>query len=239
MNFRRVVDVLMTISLMLLMSRQITEFDEAEKSLHEYIGVFMFVLFLVHQYLNRRWYGALLKGRYNQRRIFSTVINFSLLASFILTAFSGIIMSENFQSLNIDALYDFARLAHLSASYLSFVLMGVHLGLHWGMIAGRVKSSWPVVAGVIISGFGLYVFLRENIFAYIFLINQFAFLDYDKNFMLVILENISMFAFWTLFGYEVSGILTGKFRRPVVILACAVILGVALRVWLGVPEMGF
>lgn len=232
MNFRRIVDILLTVTLMLQMSLQVTE-----QEFHEYSGIFMFVLFLVHQYLNRRWYGALLKGKYTLLRSFSTFINLSLLISFVMTAFSGIIMSENFPALNIEALTSFARLAHLCCAYLSFVLMGIHLGLHWGMIAGKIKVNWPAVIAIIISGYGLYAFVTvNNIFSYIFLTNQFAFIDYDKNSLLVFIENISMFAFWTLTGYQVSKILTGKFLRPCVIFASVFIIFAAFRVGLGVPE---
>ena len=233
MNPRRIVDILMTIALMLLMSSQVTG-QEA----HEYTGITMFTLFLIHQYLNRRWYGALLKGKYTLLRSFSTAVNFTLLASFITTAFSGIIMSENFPSLNIESLTSFARLAHLSCSYLSFTLMGIHLGLHWGMIAGKIKSSWPGIFAAILAGYGLYAFVWvNNIASYIFLVNEFAFLDYDKNPAIVILENVSMMSFWTLAGYQVSKILTGKFRKPVAVIAGTILAGVIFRLMLGVPEV--
>ena len=202
---RRIIDVLMTAALMLQMSMQITE-----QTAHEYLGIIFVALFLIHNYLNRKWYGALFKGKYNLLRTFSTFINISLLIAFIITAFSGIIMSENFPALNIESLTSFARVAHLSCSYLSFVLMGLHLGLHWGMIAGKIKALWPSVLAVIISGYGLYTFINQDIFSYIILRNQFAFIDYEKNFALVILENISMLSFWVLIGYQVSKLLTRK-----------------------------
>ena len=197
--FKRAVDVSMTVILMMLMSSQIIEGVH-----HELCGVSMFVLFVIHQVLNRRWYASLFRGRYNMNRVFMTVINLALLISFILTVFSGIIMSESFPELNIEALSSFARLCHLSCSYLSFVLMGIHLGLHWGMIAGRIKSSWPALIAVIIACYGLYVFIQADIISYIFLVNQFAFIDYDKNIFLVFADNIAMLAFWTSAGYYVS-----------------------------------
>lgn len=40
-----------------------------------------------------------------------------------------------------------------------------------------------------------------------FLITQFAFFDYDKNYALAIFENLSMLGFWTLIGYQGSRIL--------------------------------
>lgn len=233
MTSRRIVDVLLTLALMLQMSSQVTG-QEA----HEYNGIIMFCVFLVHQWLNRRWYGAILSGKYTLFRAVSTAVTLTLTATFITTAFSGIIMSENFPALNIEALTSFARLAHLSCSYLSFVLMGVHLGLHWGMIAGRVKASWPGVLAVIAAGYGLYAFVSvNNIASYIFLINEFAFLDYDKMPALVFLENISMFAFWTFTGYQVSKVLTGKFARPCAAMICAVAVFVVCRLVLGVPEV--
>lgn len=231
---KRVVDTLMTVTLMLLMSLQTTEHVA-----HEYLGVFMFVLFIIHQYLNRMWYGALFRGKYNLPRIFSTVVNFSLLVSFLMTVFSGVIMSENFPSLNIESLTSFARLTHLSCSYLSFVLMGIHLGLHWGIIAGRVKHSWPKFIAIIISGYGLYVFMCAEIFDYIFLVNQFAFIDYDKNFLLAILENISMLSFWTMVGFQTGKVLTGKYITPCLTLLLTGGVYVIFRMWLGVPEPMF
>lgn len=231
---RRAVDVLMTIALMLLMSKQITE-----QAGHEYAGITMFVLFVVHQWLNCRWYGSLFKGRYTANRVLSTTINISLLVSFLMTAFSGIMISENFPELNIEALTSFARTAHLCCSYLSFVLMGIHLGLHWGMVAGRITSAWPGVLGSAFAGWGLYVFMSARLYEYIFLINEFAFIDYDKNALLALTENIAMMSFWTLAGYQASRLLSGKYVRPLVSSAITAGVYVILVMWLGIPEAMF
>ncbi len=61
--------------------------------LHEWIGMGMTVLVIVHQILNIRWYGAFFKGKYNPYRIVTTVINISLLLAFMLTALCGMSMS--------------------------------------------------------------------------------------------------------------------------------------------------
>ena len=118
--------------------------------------------------------------------------------------------------------------------------MGVHLGLHWGIVAGKIKTSWPGIFAAVLAGYGLYVFVWvNNVASYIFLVNEFAFLDYDKNPALVFLDNVAMMSFWTLAGYQVSKILTGKFRRPAIIMGIALIAALAFRVVLGVPEGGF
>ena len=220
---------------MIQMSYQVTG-----QEVHEYSGIIMFALFLVHQYLNRRWFGALFKGKYTLLRSVNTAVTLALLVSFVMTAFSGIIMSENFPALNIESLTSFARLAHLSCSYLSFTLMGIHLGFHWGMIAGKITAAWPRILAVIAAGYGLYAFVWVNdIFSYIFLTNEFVFLDYDKNPVIVILENMSMMSFWTLIGYQASKILTGKFRMPLIVTGLSILAAFAFRFLLGVPEAGF
>ena len=48
------IDLLMTILLLLLMAYQVTG-----EALHEYIGAEMIILFLLHNFLNIRWYGSL------------------------------------------------------------------------------------------------------------------------------------------------------------------------------------
>ena len=85
---KRIVDAAMTVLLLLLMAYQVT----GEKA-HEWIGMGMTVLVIVHQILNRKWYGALFKGKYNPYRSITTILNILLLASFALTAFSGMSMS--------------------------------------------------------------------------------------------------------------------------------------------------
>lgn len=234
MTLRITLDIAMTAALILLMSLQIVE-DMA----HEYLGMIFGALVIIHTYLNRNWYLALFRGKYNLLRSFRTFVNLAMMISLLLTMFSGIIISESLPALNIDSLTSFARVSHLSSSYLSFLLMGIHTGLHWGMIAGKIKSLWPSVLAIILSGYGLYIFIYQDIPSYITLRNQFAFVDYGKNFLLVILENISMFAFFVLMGYQTSKILIRKYISPCVIIALTVIIYFVFRIWLGVQEAGF
>ena len=58
------VDMLMTISLLFLMS-----FELIGDAAHEWLGMAMFFLFVVHHVLNRKWTGNLRKGKYTQRSV--------------------------------------------------------------------------------------------------------------------------------------------------------------------------
>ncbi len=191
----------MTILLLFLMAYQVTE-----EVLHEWIGIGMTGLVIVHQILNRKWYGALFKGRYRAYRILTTAVNILLLLSFALTAFSGMSMSGH----AVPFLYGmapvtFARQTHLSMSHWSFVLMGLHLGLHVPAMTAKMKtkgSTKTLVSALFccIAGIGLWLFLRNGMTDYLFFRVPFAFLDYDKAGVLVILENVLMLLFWTFIG---------------------------------------
>ena len=201
MIFKRLVDLLMTVLLLLLMAFQVTG-----ETAHAWIGMAMFALVLLHQGLNRPWYRALFKGRYGLVRSLGTTVNVLLLAFFVITAVSGMIMSFDIPFLDASSWTHWARRAHLAGAYWSFILMGVHLGLHWGLAAGRLPGGWKGTVldslAVLGAGYGLYLFLRADIPSYLFLITQFAFLDYEKAATLVLAENLAMMAFWVLLGYQ-------------------------------------
>ena len=85
---KRCIDVCMTILLLCLMAYQVTG-----EQAHEWIGMGMTLLVIIHQVLNRKWYAAIFTGIYNAYRILTTTVNVLLLLSFALTAFCGMSMS--------------------------------------------------------------------------------------------------------------------------------------------------
>ena len=198
---KRIVDVAMTVILICLMSYQVVG-----EVLHEWGGMAMTVLLIVHHILNIRWYKALFKGKYNAYRILSTVIDILLLVSIALTAVCGMSMSGH----AVPFLYgllpvSFARRFHLSMSYWAFVLMGLHLGMHIPAMTAGIKpgkAAKAVLACVLtcIAGIGLWLFLRNGIPDYLFFRTPFAFFDYEKAGLLVFLENLLMLIFWAFIG---------------------------------------
>ncbi len=239
MMFRRIVDICMTILLLCLMAYQITG-----AVLHEWIGMAMTVLVIVHQILNRRWYGALLKGKYNLYRFSQTIVNVLLIGSFVLTAICGMAMSGH----AVPFLYGIipvstARVLHLSLSHWSFVLMGLHLGLHIPMMIARWKLSDRTktilsIASCIIAGYGFYLFLQSGMMDYLIFRTVFAFLDYEKSAFMVFLEHICMLGFWAFIGTKWAGFCTNLSRKnlknkdkliPVCYMVAAVVLGLVFN----------
>ncbi len=204
---KRIVDTIMTVLLLLLMAYQVTG-----EMAHEWIGMVMTVLVIIHQILNRKWYSALIKGKYNPYRSITSILNILLLLCFALTAFCGMFMS----SYAVPFLYgmapvSFVRRMHLSMSHWAFVLMGLHFGIHIpAMTAGlRLKDKTKTVIDCVftcIGGIGLYLFLRNGMPNYLFFRVPFAFLDYEKAGWQVYLENLLMLSFWAFVGTRTARI---------------------------------
>lgn len=211
-NIKMGIDFVMTALLLCLMGYQITG-----QMLHEWFGAGMLVLFTAHNILNIKWYGNLFKGKYRLLRIMQTAVNFSVLISMLCLGYSGIIMSRHvFAALPISGPMATARSMHMAASYWGFVLMGFHLGMHWGMVTGIFRrllkgrklsglSVWVLrLAAVLIAGYGLLCFIRKDIVSYMFLKNEFVFFDFEQSVWSVVLEYAAMMGFWILAGFSVA-----------------------------------
>lgn len=201
---KRVVDIALTITLLLLMAFQVTE-----QLAHEWLGVAMFVLTIVHQILNRKYYTAIFKGRYSPLRVFQLIVNILLLLTFVCTALSGMMMSR-FATPFMNGILpsNIVRQGHLALSHWSFVLMGLHLGLHFGIITSKMKNKTVrIILGIVMTGisaYGFYLFFSSDILNYMLFKNPFAFLDYTKPWWLVLLENLSMLLAWAFAAYLLS-----------------------------------
>lgn len=167
---------------------------------HEILGVVLFVLWAVHITLNRRWYSAIFRGKYNARRILQTVINCTILICVIFLMISGIILSNHvFAFLGIEIGLGFARTAHLLASHWYFLFMSLHIGLHVEMIVGKMKAPRKGFSSIIlrvifilISLYGIYAFIIRGIWRYLILQQQFFFLDLERGYILFTLDYISI-----------------------------------------------
>lgn len=159
-RLRMTIDITMTILSIILMGGN--HLFPAEL-VHEILGVALFVLWVVHIILNRRWYAslaqasklitstnandrrsysALFRGKCNPYRVMQTIINCCILICTIFLMISGIILSNHlFTFLNIQNGLGFARIAHLLASHWYYLFMSMHIGLHVGMIFGNKGTS--------------------------------------------------------------------------------------------------
>ncbi|MDO4554065.1 MAG: flavodoxin [Lachnospiraceae bacterium] len=201
-QIKMMLDAVMSVMLLFLMAYQVT----GEKY-HEWLGAGMLILFLIHNLLNINWYKTLFQGKYSVQRFLRMVINFAVLIAIMLTGYSGIVLSHHvFTFLPIETGMATARRLHLAGSYWSFVLMSIHLGIHWSMITGRVKLKnvglWIFqLIGIAIAFYGAILFGRNQIFHNMFLQNEFAILDYETSGILIVLQNLAMMSTWICVGH--------------------------------------
>ena len=224
---------------MLLMLTQLMAYHASSEAAHEWHGVAMTSLLVVHQWLNRRWYASLFSGRYTVQRAVMTGVFALTLIAYALTAFCGLAMSSHAAPFLYGmAPSSFARPAHLAASYWAFILTGIHVGLHIPAMFGRFKPGRVAkallhLAATAIAGVGFYLFLKNGILDYIFLQTSYAAVDPNKTLWFSVLENILMLSFWAYAGALLISAIktTGKCRfLPVLGILAAVAVGWTLHV---------
>lgn len=214
------IDALMTVLLLFLMARQLIG-DTA----HEWIGAIMFLLWIVHHILNRNWYGHLFRGRYTPFRIFQTVINSALFLTMAGQMVSGIVISrEIFAALPISRGIALGRPLHVFCGYWCFVLMALHLGVHWNMVLGKIAggavsgkrlAALRLIAAAI-AGYGLYAFIKNGFYLYMFLVSSFVFFDFERPTVLYFTEYLAvmgLFVYLAHYGGKKIRRLSGKNRR--------------------------
>ncbi|MFQ9892548.1 MAG: DUF4405 domain-containing protein [Emergencia sp.] len=212
MKLKIFIDFIMTILLLFQMAYMLIG-----NTLHEWIGTVLFVLFILHNTLNIKWYSNLGKRRSSGFRILQTVVNLSLLLCMVNLMVSGMMMSRVvFSFLPIDGGMGFARIMHMAAAYWGFFLMSVHLGLHWKMIMGLVRKvmrkreastsqTWGLrILAVSVSGFGIYAFQKHNLTSYMLLKNQFVFFDMQQSLISFLAEYLAMMVLWACLSYYTS-----------------------------------
>lgn len=184
-----ITDILMTFALLFLMGYQL--WGEAA---HEIAGAVLFLLFIVHHILNWSFYKSLFRGNYTPMRILQIGMDLLVFAVMLMLIYSGITMSRYvFAFLPVKGGMAAARRFHMLGAYWGFILMSMHLGLHWNMVLGilrkgiRIKKDFKIrtmvcfIAGLVIAGYGGYVLVKRNFMTYLFLKIEFVFLDYSES----------------------------------------------------------
>lgn len=216
------IDILMTLLLLFLMGYQFWG-DAA----HEWAGAGMFALFIIHHLMNGSWHKNLLRGKYNLSRILMLVINILLFADMLGLMISGIMLSNHvFAFLGISGGMSFARLLHMASSYWGFMLMSLHLGLHWGKILGMIRqagkgrreASGAVkmllrILGTVIAVYGLTVFIRRDLLTYMLIRTQFVFLDFNEPVPLFYIDYLSMMGTFIWIVYYASALNRNKHSK--------------------------
>lgn len=201
------IDILMTAALLFLMP-----YELVGRAAHEWIGTEIFLLFILHHILNRKWTAHMFKGKYTKFRILQTILVAAIFISMIGSMVSGILLSEYvFAAIKIKGVANMARNIHMLCAYWGFILMSLHLGLHWNMFlkmldrkihfpAGKKKYIFRILAGVI-AAYGCHAFIKRQFGSYMFLKKHFVFFDYTEPLIFFMLDYIAVMGLFIAVGY--------------------------------------
>lgn len=107
---------------------------------HEVAGTAMFLLLIVHNVFNRRWYGTIAKGCREPRSLFNVVVTFLLMLAMLALLVTSVLISNALSGV-MSAYGGFTvRQIHTLAAYWVLVILSVHLGLRWPMIMGVARK---------------------------------------------------------------------------------------------------
>ena len=208
---RMSIDITMTILSIILMGGN---YLFPADIVHEILGLALFLLWAVHISLNRRWYGAIFRGKYNPYRIMQTVINCCILICTIFLMISGIILSNHlFTFLNIQSGLGFARIAHLLASHWYYLFMSLHIGLHMGRFFQNVAAkNLPRILLALTCLYGVYAFIARGVWKYLVLKQQFFFFDLERGYILFTMDYISIIILFATISHFIAKILKKRFN---------------------------
>ena len=202
------IDLIMVILLPLLMG-----YSLVGELYHEIIGIAMGVCFITHLVLNRKWFTSLFKGKYNARRIVTTVVNFLLIICVLTSMVSGIFLSKHvFKFLGIHVLSSLMRTLHMLAAYWGLLLMSFHAGTHGSKIFSKLKKK-PINATIetlflLASAYGVYAFIKREFADFLFGKVMFVFFDRSAPFIFYYLDYLAVIILFMTVGYLVTKLLS-------------------------------
>ena len=201
-------DLLMTALLLLLMA-----YSLVGEAAHEWLGVGIFLLFLLHHFLNRSWFKSLFRGKYPPIRICQTVIDLLVLLCMTGSMISGILLSRYVFRLDIHRFSAALQAVHMLSAYWGFALLSLHIGLHWGGIMGMAKSLAKKPskirkqalrgAALLIAAYGAYAFVKRDFVDYLLLRYHFVFFG-DEPLPLFLFDYVAIMGLFVWAGYYLA-----------------------------------
>ena len=186
-KLRIALDIAMTVLLLCVYAFQIIG-DTA----HIWVGIVIFVLFAVHIFINRHWFKSVFKGTYTFRRIAMAVVNIALVLAAVTMMITGILK---------------ARQIHTTTTYWFLLLIGVHLGLHWGIFTKFINKNNFIIITVtrilacLFAAFGVWSFFDRDMFAKLFLGFSFDYWPPARPSILFFAETLSVMGLFIFAAY--------------------------------------
>ena len=219
------IDILMTVLSIILMGGTVLFPDSR---VHQVLGMLLLALWLCHTILHRAWYASLFRGSYPPYRVMQIVVNGGISVCALLLMASGLMMAW-FLPVNFGM--EAARTMHLVSSHWYYLFMCAHLGMHVGMIFSRMgmkngsstfrqaqcNASLTVrqkrvtlikrILLALVCAYGVYAFIVRGVAGYLFLRQQFFFLDLERGYILFAVDYLAILVLFAAVSHYLGKIL--------------------------------
>lgn len=163
------------------------------ENIHEWLGIILFTIVLLHNGLNTHWFKKLFQGEYPAFRILQVSLNLLLMLVLLTAIISGIMLSQYLlPDLVIHNSSDWVRKTHMTSVHWGQVIISLHLGMHWKMLANFFCKIWHIspvsllatrvlpAIFLTISTYGLYAFIHREMLSYLLIQVDFSFFDFEE-----------------------------------------------------------
>ena len=115
--------------------------------------------------------------------------------------------------------YELAGKLHMLCAYWGFVLMSLHLGMHWNMVLTMMRKhltpfkprTWCLrLLAYLWAAYGAVAFVRRDVWRYLLLKSHFVFFDYTEPLVRFLLDYLAVMSLFVLAGYWLARALRPK-----------------------------
>lgn len=205
-------DFILLIILMSLMG-----FHLWSENIHEWLGIIFLAIILIHNGLNVSWFKKVFDGGHSAFRMMQIAVNIILALFFFTAIASGLMLSRHVvPDLPIHNATDFVRKIHMTSVHWIQIIIAIHLGMHWKMLANFFCKIWRIepfsffatrfmpAVFIGLSLYGVAAFIHRDMYPYLLWLVDFAFFDYEES---KILFYVDYFAVTLFFAYLIRIVL--------------------------------
>ena len=113
-------------------------------AVHELAGTAMFLLLIVHNVFNRRWYGTVPRRGASTRGLFNIGVTVLLLIAMLTLLVTSVLISNTLSGFMSPYGGFTVRQIHTLAAYWVLVIVAVHLGLRWPLLMGVARNLFGI-----------------------------------------------------------------------------------------------
>jgi len=111
---------------------------------HELFGAALFVLVLVHNVFNRRWYGGVAKRRMDATRILNLVTIICLAIGMLVMLVTSLLVSHDLFPFTALSGAFAVREIHMFAGYWVLLIIAIHLGTRWEVVMNVFRTTFDL-----------------------------------------------------------------------------------------------